>query len=103
MGALYGIQRLVAAQLPPNTTLTLNLRTLSFTGGGTVVTAMLVGLAPALQASRGQLIDVLKGSARGTSGRPGRRFRSALSVGEVALSVVLLIGPSLLLASFIRL
>jgi predicted permease len=103
MWALSGIQLLVAAQLPPNTTLTLNLRTLLFTGGVTVVTAMLVGLAPALQASRGELVDVLKDAARGSSSERGRRFRGALIVGEVALSVVLLIGSSLLLASFLRL
>jgi len=101
--ALYGIQLLVASQLPPNTTLTLNVRTLLFTAGVTVVTALLVGLAPALQASRSQLVDVLKDGARGSSGERGRRFRGVLIVAEVALSVVLLIGSSLLLASFLQL
>jgi len=101
--ALYGIQLLVASQLPPNTTLTLNMRTLLFTAGVTVVTALLVGLAPALQASRSQLVDVLKDGARGSSGERGRRFRGVLIVAEVALSVVLLIGSSLLLASFLQL
>jgi predicted permease len=103
MWALYGIQLLVATQLPPNTMLTLNLRTLLFTASVTVVTAMLVGLAPAVQASRGQLVDVLKDAARGSSSERGRRFRGALIVGEVALSVVLLIGSSLLLVSFLQL
>jgi putative ABC transport system permease protein len=103
MWALYGIQLLVASQLPPNTTLTLNLRTLLFTASATVITAALVGLAPALQASRGQLVDVLKDGARGSSGERGRRFRGVLIVGEVVMSVILLIGSSLLLASFLQL
>ena len=101
--ALSGIQSLVATQLPPNTALTLNWRALVFTGTVTLVTALLVGLAPALHASRAQLVDVLKDSARGPSGERGGRFRSVLIVGEVALSVVLLVGSNLLLISFLRL
>jgi predicted lysophospholipase L1 biosynthesis ABC-type transport system permease subunit len=101
--ALSWIQTLVAAQLPPNTALALNWRTVIFTGGVTLATALLVGLAPALHASRAQLVDVLKDAARGSSGERGRRFRAGLIVGEVALSVVLLIGSGLLLVSFIQL
>ena len=71
---------------------TLNWRALLFTGGVTIVTALLVGLAPALQASRAHLVEVLKDSARGSSGARGARFRSTLIVAEVALSVVLLVG-----------
>ena len=101
--ALSGIQSLVAAQLPPGTILTLNWRALAFTGAVTLVTALLVGLAPAVHASRAPIVDVLKDSARGSSGDRGRRFRGALVVGEVALSVVLLVGSSLLLISFLAL
>ena len=101
--ALSAIQSMVATQLPPNTTLSLNWRALLFTGGVTIVSALLVGLAPALQASKAQLVDALKDSARGSSGERGARFRSTLIVAEVALSVVLLVGSSLLLVSFIKL
>jgi predicted permease len=101
--ALSAIQSLVATQLPPNTTLTLNWRALLFTGGLTVVSALLVGLAPALQASKAQLVDALKDSARGSSGERGGRFRSTLIIAEVALSVILLVGSSLLLVSFVKL
>jgi predicted permease len=101
--ALSAIQSIVATQLPPNTTLSLNWRALLFTGGVTIVSALLVGLAPALQASKAQLVDALKDSARGSSGERVARFRSALIVAEVALSVVLLVGSSLLLVSFIKL
>jgi predicted permease len=101
--ALSAIQSTVATQLPPNTTLTLDWRALLFTGGVTLVSALLVGLAPALQASRAQLVDALKDGARGSSGDRGARFRSTLIVAEVALSVVLLVGSGLLLVSFVKL
>ena len=45
----------------------------------------------------------LKDSARGSSGERGGRFRATLIVAEVALSVVLLVGSSLLLISFLKL
>ena len=101
--ALSAIQSIVATQLPPNTVLTINWRALAFTAAATMVTALLVGLAPALQASRAQIVDALKDSARGSSGERGRRFRATLIVAEVGLSVVLLVGSSLLLVSFLQL
>jgi predicted permease len=101
--SLSAIQSTIASQLPPNTTLTLNWRALIFTGGATLISALLIGLAPALQASKTRLVDVLKDSARGSSSERGGRFRAALIVGEVALSVVLLVGSALLLMSFVKL
>jgi predicted permease len=101
--SLSAIQSTIASRLPPNTTLTLNWRALAFTGGATLVSALLVGLVPALQASKTRLVDVLKDSARGSSGERAGRFRATLIVAEVALSVVLLVGSSLLLVSFLKL
>jgi putative ABC transport system permease protein len=101
--SLSAIQSTIATQVPPNTTLTLDWRALFFTGGVTLVSALLVGAAPALQASKSRLVDVLKDSARGSSGERGGRFRATLIVAEVALSVVLLVGSSLLLLSFVKL
>jgi len=101
--ALSAIEALVASQLPPNTTITLNGRALLFTAAVSALTALLVGFVPALQASRGPVVDVLKDTARGSSTGRGGRFRAALIVGEVALSVVLLVGSTLLLVSFVRL
>lgn len=101
--ALSAIQTAFAAQLPPNTTLTLDWRALAFTAAVTGASAVLVGLVPAIQASKTALVDVLKDAARGSSSARGGRFRSALIVTEVALSVVLLVGSSLLLLSFLRL
>jgi predicted permease len=101
--SLSAIESTIASQLPPNTTLTLNWRALAFTGGVTLISALLIGLAPALQASKARLVDVLKDSVRGSSSERGRRFRATLIVGEVALSIVLLVGSSLLLMSFLKL
>ena len=101
--SLSAIQSTIASQLPPNTTLTLNWRALAFTGGVTLISALLVGLVPALQASKARLVEVLKDSARGSSGERGGRVRATLIVAEVALSVVLLVGSSLLLMSFLKL
>jgi predicted permease len=101
--ALAAVQSMIASQLPPNTVLTLNGRALGFTALVTVASALLVGVAPALHASKTQLVDVLKDCARGSSSERGGRFRAGLIVAEVALSVVLLVGSALLLMSFIKL
>ena len=62
---------------------------------------MLFGLFPALQASRPNLTEGLKEGERGSSG-PRQRLRSVLVVGEVALTLTLLVGAGLLLQSFRR-
>lgn len=101
--ALAALQSVVASQLPPNTALTLNWRALLFTAGATVMSTILTGLFPALQASRPDVVEQLKDGSRGISTAHGGRFRQALIVAEVMLSVVLLVGAGLLLASFMKL
>jgi putative ABC transport system permease protein len=101
--ALAAIERLAVDQLPPGVTLALDARALVFTVGVSVCSGLLVGLLPALHASRANLSEVLNDSARGSSGARSARFRSALIVGEVTLSVVLLVLSCLLLLSFVRL
>ena len=96
------MQSLLSAQLPPNTTLTMHWRAVGVSAAVTIASALLVGLAPALHASRADVVEALKDRARGSSERTGR-FRSGLIVVEVALSVVLLVGSGLLLASFVAL
>ncbi|MGH7674252.1 MAG: FtsX-like permease family protein, partial [Gemmatimonadales bacterium] len=61
------------------------------------------GLVPALDAARPDRHEALKDSARGSAGPERRRFRRALVVTEVALSLVLLAGAGLLIKSFYRL
>jgi putative ABC transport system permease protein len=60
------------------------------------------GLVPAVHAARGMAHDDLKDGGRGTAGR-GERSRGLLVGGQVAMSLVLLVGAGLLLKSFARL
>ena len=66
------------------------------------VTALLFGLAPALQSSRIDLIQSLKGG-KASAGAVPVRARSVLIAAQVALSAVLLAGAGLLMRSFIAL
>jgi predicted permease len=72
----------------------LDLRALGFTFAVTILTGLLFGLAPSLQATRLELVSALKS---GSAGARRRRIdlRQALVVAEVALSVVLLVGAAL--------
>jgi predicted permease len=63
-------------------------------------TAVIFGMAPAWQASQVKPVEALKTAARGTGGASQVRWRTALTVAEVALSLVLLVGAGLLLRSF---
>lgn len=75
---------------------------LVFAIGLSMVTVLIFGLAPALSAARVDLAEELKSGSRALAG--GRaRFRGALVVTQVALSVVLLVGAGLLMRSFARL
>ena len=77
-------------------------RVLGFTLGLSLLTGLLFGLAPAWRVTREDLIPALQDSSRGSSGLRHRRFRSALVIAEVSLSVVLLAGTALLLRSYLR-
>jgi predicted permease len=69
-----------------------------------VLTGVVFGLVPALQASRLNPTESLKESGRiGAGGSQGRRFRNALVVAEVALSLVLLTVAGLMIKSFLHL
>jgi predicted permease len=90
--------------LPTGTPLGLDGVTLAFTIGVSVLSALLVGCVPALEASRGGAAEALKETARSAAGGArGSRFRSGLIVAEVALSVVLLVGSALLIVSLLHL
>jgi putative ABC transport system permease protein len=76
---------------------------LAFTLGACVLTALLFGWIPAMQALRLNLSDTLKDAARGSSDRRGNSARRLLVISEFALSLVLVIGAGLLIRSFIAL
>jgi len=89
--------------LPRLNELSVDVRVFWFALAAALGAGVLFGLLPAIQASRPQVSDTLKETTRGgTTGHRGHRVRAALIVGEVALSVALLIGAGLLIRSFVR-
>jgi len=78
-------------------------RMLTFSFGLSVLTGIIFGLAPAIQASRLELTGVLKEGGRNASAGSGHRLRTALVITEIALAAVLLVGSGLLLKSLVRL
>ena len=93
-----------SGRLPRLTEIGLDTRVLLFTAGVSLVTGVLFGLLPALQASKTDLNESLKESGRSAmGGRRRQRARSMLVIAEVALSLVLLVGAGLLAKSFVRL
>jgi putative ABC transport system permease protein len=81
--------------------LTPDWRVFAFTAGVAVLTCLVVGLVPALRATRGSPGDVLKSSSRGsTSDHESLGLRRALVVVQVAVSLVLVVGALLFVRSF---
>ena len=81
----------------------LDYRVLAFALGISVLTGVIFGLVPALQASRLDVSSSLKEGGRSGEGHRRTGARGLLLIGEVALSLVLLIGAGLLIQSFLRL
>ncbi|HEX8078320.1 MAG TPA: ABC transporter permease, partial [Chthoniobacterales bacterium] len=78
-------------------------RVLAFAFGITALTGILFGLVPALQASKLDVSSSLKEGGRTGEGHRRTSARSLLLIGEVALSLMLLVGAGLLIKSFLRL
>jgi putative ABC transport system permease protein len=105
----WGGLKLIVAAMPPDfipaeSVIELNAPVMVFTLVVTVFTALIFGLAPALQAARRDLNDPLRDSGKGAIGgfRTGR-MRDSVVVMEVAVSLTLLIGAGLLMRSFVAL
>jgi putative ABC transport system permease protein len=106
--AYFGLKVVVAlipaGTLPEETVIRMNASVLLLALGITLLTTILCGLAPAFHIMRGDLQPRLAGSGKGVGStfRHGK-LRAALVIGEVALSIVLLIGAGLLMRSFLLL
>jgi putative ABC transport system permease protein len=93
-----------AATLPPGISLDIDWRVLLFIILVSVITGLAFGIFPALQLSRTDLNGTLRDEGRGTSaGHKRGQLSGILVCGQVALSLVLLIGAGLLVRSFARL
>jgi predicted permease len=103
------IPRMTAFTLPRAGEIQLDWIVLAFTAALSIATGVLFGLAPSFSASRPDLMSTLRTSgAAGASGVHGRLFgagglRGLLVAGQVALSVILLIGAALLVESIAHL
>src|SRR5438067_2959688 len=100
------VPQMAANFLPfdPATPISISLPVLGFTIALSILTGVAMGIYPAWQSSRADLVDGLKEGGRGTSGSMRQqRFRKILVGAQVALSVTLLAGAALLITSFVKL
>ncbi|HEV2664061.1 MAG TPA: ABC transporter permease, partial [Blastocatellia bacterium] len=78
-------------------------RALGFTCGVVVLTGLLAGILPALQASKADVNETLKAQSSRIGQSGARRLAPALMITELALALVLLVGAGLMIKSFLRL
>jgi putative ABC transport system permease protein len=103
----WGGLRLFVAAAPPGfprlNELSLDVPVLGFTALVAVLTAVVFGIVPAIQASNPDLVGSLKESGRsGTDGVARQHMRSILVTIQIAMALILLIGAGLMINSFIR-
>ncbi len=116
LALLGGVASLVVAQwtlsgigglLPSEAEMVLNLRlqpsVLAFAGVVALGTGLVFGMYPALHATRSDLVTSLRGAAGLPAGtRAAARFRSGLVVGQIALSMTLLVAAGLFIRSLVN-
>jgi predicted permease len=96
------LEQLIPSNLPSD--IHLDLRILAFCAATGVLAVFVFALVPALIASRTQVSDALKEGGLQAGASPAvHRMRSLMAVGEIALSLTLLVGAGLLARSFLRL
>ncbi len=102
--SLQGIQFLAGPQLPRADTIAIDPVVLAVAVGTALLSGLLIGIYPALQASRTDVQLVLKDTGRGAGGgTAAKAFRHILVVAQVAMSLTLLICAGLLVLSFYKL
>ncbi len=99
-----GVVETLASRINPMLAhIQIDARCLLFTLGISIITGLIFGIVPALQVSRPNLTESLKEGRSSGASSTRNRFRAALVVSEVALTLVLLVGAGLLLRTVIRL
>jgi putative ABC transport system permease protein len=105
--AIWGIDllsSLLPASLPRGNPITVNNRVLLFTFALVLLTILIFGLLPALQAAKADVRESLnEGGRSGIGSRKQGRMRGLLVIAEVALALVLLVASGLMVRSFIKL
>ena len=105
--ALAAVRSIVAMMpefyVPNESRVEINLPVLLFALGVSLLTGIVFGIVPALQASKPDVADALKAGRSTAAGADGRRSRNLLVVIEVVLSVVLLVSAGLTVRTFLAL
>ncbi len=100
----WGLDLLLAAfsteWIPRGEEIRLNTPVLLTMAAASLGTGLLAGLYPAWQASKVDAIDALREGSRGSTGPESVRLRAALVIGQIALTVVLLVCAGLIWKSF---
>jgi len=97
---MFGLTALAPPGIPRIETAGMDWRVFAVAATLALATGLIFGMAPAWQASQVNPVDALKTAARGTGGASQARWRTVLTIAEVALSLILLVGAGLLLRSF---
>ena len=101
MGIVEALRRVKPEEIPRLDAVHVDVTVLLFTFATVALTTLLTGVIPALQSTRPEALRV--GGAGATQTAAGTRIRRALTIGELAVSVVLLVGALLLGRSLVRL
>jgi len=101
-GGLTASARLLDGQVPRANEIGIDWRVLLFAAAASILTGIVAGALPAWRAGRGDLNAALKEGGR-NDGAVGVRTRRLLIVGEVALSLVLLMGAGVMVQSLFAL
>jgi putative ABC transport system permease protein len=97
MAALVAV---APADIPRIRNVTMDWQVFGLSAAIATITGLIFGMAPAWQASQVKPVEALKSAGRGGGAKLQVHWRSALTVVEVALSLILLVGAGLLLRSF---
>jgi putative ABC transport system permease protein len=97
------LRSLAPPDLPRLTDVAIDARVLLYTAGAALLTSVLFGIGPAFHATRREVGAALKEGGRTGTDRRSGRVRTVLAIAELAIALVLLVGASLLIRSFLAL